>query len=865
MKKTISNILIISMLSANIANMGYISYADKIPEIENDIVSYQQENMYETFKRPIPKTISTKNLTPHEVKDTQGLSQIKYFKTKTDSNYEVALSHGNGNYTYVESTDTLDKAINIANKNKDLQKSNNIPVVISKEGVIVYATEAIAKIVKMKDGQTISQNGHTAMLYKDKEGTKEHGVIAHGYIDDVPVIEATDAMVKIEAAGFNGWIKRNDSKGENLIMLPINDAPNLSYYQINSKNQFVHIISTAVEAQEGSANSRVAIADLGVAPSFMQQYTKYYSYDGTYFYTDINTLISDVRAGHHNNAVNASSPYYNYYTSVPARSKTVYTAAELDKYINENSNQNSVLRGTGESFIKYQDIYGVNALMALGIAINESAFGMSMINNNNIFGLNAVDGNESGATGFESVDACIKEFMNNYISRYYCSVKWSKYNGSNLGNKNIGINVRYASDPFWSEKAGANMHKIDKAISGGSLKEHNSSQIGIYTKEDQVLSKDGYLVHKVLNEREYNNTTVENTAQVGDMVLISGEVEDKYEISPDRAKTLRVGTYDSSFKGYINKSSVKLINQKESSNTVKINELAGDSRYTTAIKVSQRGWNNSDNVVIVNSGAIVDALSATPFAHSKNAPILLTQKEGLNEDTKKEISRLKAKNVYIIGGSGVVSEKVLSDLKAMNLYVERISGDDRYKTSLAVANKLSNVSQIAVVNGETGLPDAVSIAPVAATKNMPIILSSPNNGVLIFKDYIKNNNINKTYIVGGTGAISENIANSLPNTTRLGGDNRNHTNAKIVEHFYTNRQLNNIFVGKDGMKNKDQLIDALAVGVLAAKEQSPIIIVGNTLETNQKNILSKKTTKELTKVGAGGNENAFNELKNMYR
>ena len=57
----------------------------------------------------------------------------------------------------------------------------------------------------------------------------------------------------------------------------------------------------------------------------------------------------------------------------------------------------------------------------------------------------------------------------------------------------------------------------------------------------------------------------------------------------------------------------------------------------------------SDNVVIVNSSAIVDALSATPFAKMKNAPILLTGAENLNNETKKEITRLGAKNVYVIG------------------------------------------------------------------------------------------------------------------------------------------------------------------------------------------------------------------------
>ena len=295
------------------------------------------------------------------------------------------------------------------------------------------------------------------------------------------------------------------------------------------------------------------------------------------------------------------------------------------------------------------------------------------------------------------------------------------------------------------------------------------------------------------------------------------------------------------------------------------NKLIGEDRYKTAIKVSNRGWSKSDNVVIVNSSAIVDALSATPFAKMKNAPILLTGAENLNNETKKEITRLGAKNVYVIGGTGVVSKNVVSELKAMNLNVDRISGDTRYTTALEVAKRLGNVSEIAVVNGVTGLADAVSIAPVAADRNMPIVLSSPNEGTKVFDEFIKVNSIKTSYIIGGEAAISKDVAFKLPNANRLGGASRNETNAIILEKFYTNRDLNNIFVAKDGMKKVDDLIDALAVGVLASKEKSPVVIVGNKLDAKQEELLEYKNPKEITQVGGNGNENAFSQIVNIFK
>ena len=295
------------------------------------------------------------------------------------------------------------------------------------------------------------------------------------------------------------------------------------------------------------------------------------------------------------------------------------------------------------------------------------------------------------------------------------------------------------------------------------------------------------------------------------------------------------------------------------------NKLIGEDRYKTAIKVSNRGWSKSDNVVIVNSSAIVDALSATPFAKMKNAPILLTGAENLNNETKKEITRLGAKNVYVIGGTGVVSKNVVSELKAMNLNVDRISGDTRYTTALEVAKRLGNVSEIAVVNGVTGLADAVSIAPVAADRNMPIVLSSPNEGTKVFDEFIKVNSIKTSYVIGGEAAISKDVAFKLPNANRLGGASRNETNAIILEKFYTNRDLNNIFVAKDGMKKVDDLIDALAVGVLASKEKSPVVIVGNKLDAKQEELLEYKNPKEITQVGGNGNENAFSQIVNIFK
>ena len=291
--------------------------------------------------------------------------------------------------------------------------------------------------------------------------------------------------------------------------------------------------------------------------------------------------------------------------------------------------------------------------------------------------------------------------------------------------------------------------------------------------------------------------------------------------------------------------------------------LAGSNRHSTAVQVSQKGWSSAENVVLVNDSAIADALAATPLAEELNAPILLTGKNKLNSTTKSEIERLGAQNIYLIGGESVLSDNLSAEISGRTY---RISGSSREKTALAIAkkiNELNPVKTIAVVNGTTGLADAVSIASVAAEKDMAIILSNPKSGISASKDFINSTGIEKSYVIGGDKAVSDYVMSSLPGAERVSGSNRNDTNAKVIEKFYTSSSLNNIYVAKNGSGNTGQLIDALAVGVLAAKNSSPVLIVSNSLSSSQRNVVGSKEIGIVTRVGGNGNESAFEEVKEL--
>ncbi|CZR74363.1 TPA: cell wall-binding repeat-containing protein [Clostridioides difficile] len=291
--------------------------------------------------------------------------------------------------------------------------------------------------------------------------------------------------------------------------------------------------------------------------------------------------------------------------------------------------------------------------------------------------------------------------------------------------------------------------------------------------------------------------------------------------------------------------------------------LTGSGRWETAIKISQAGWKKSENAVLVNDNSIADALSATPFAKAKDAPILLTQSNKLDSRTKAELKRLGVKNVYLIGGSIALSSEIEKQLNAENINFERISGNSRYDTSLKLAEKLDrekSISKIVVVNGEKGLADAVSVGAIAAQENMPIILSDSENGTEVADNFIDSKDIEKSYVIGGTYSISNSVERSLPNATRIAGSSRSETNAKIIEEFYKDTDIKNIYVTKDGTKNKNDLIDSLAVGVLASKNGSPILLAGNKLDSSQKDVLNTKIIDKVTQIGGLGNEDVVDNI-----
>lgn len=306
-------------------------------------------------------------------------------------------------------------------------------------------------------------------------------------------------------------------------------------------------------------------------------------------------------------------------------------------------------------------------------------------------------------------------------------------------------------------------------------------------------------------------------------------------------------------------------------NKVTHKQLKGLNRYETSVKVSKEGWSSTNTVLLVNGYANADGLVATPLASAYGAPILLSSADSLPKSTKAELKRLNPSKVILIGGKGVLSDKLINEIKSIksSIEVERIGGLTRYDTSLLVAKKLDTIVDVnkAYICYGLGEADALSIAAKAGEEKQPIILSEKNSLKASALDWLKGEKLQNAYFIGGTGIISNSVISQVNSITasnvsenRVSGNNRYDTNAAVIKKFYTNSVQSGMSVTKGLV-----LADALTSGPLAAKLKTPIVLVDTELSNNQKQVLSTKQASLVYEIGGGINPSAVQEIINRIR
>ncbi len=272
-------------------------------------------------------------------------------------------------------------------------------------------------------------------------------------------------------------------------------APIQNYYIAKTTGNYKEMIYYRHDGWSANGYDPVSESIVcGPAPSDMQEGVRYYSYDGVTFYTN-----SDY--------TNYAFTYYNYYQFLPLRSKTNISADTLNSYVSNVSN--SVLKGTGQTFIDAQNKYGINALLLFAMACHESGNGTSgyATGRNNLFGWNAVDADPNKATYFNSVSDCVNQQAGVNL-RGFVDITDGRFFSSSLGNKGSGLNVKYASDPWWGMEIAGIAYQIDKLSRNrdGSLTDYNYYSLSLITEFDVEVKYEANSSSKTLYTTAYGPT-----------------------------------------------------------------------------------------------------------------------------------------------------------------------------------------------------------------------------------------------------------------------------------------------------------------------------------------------------------------------
>lgn len=243
-----------------------------------------------------------------------------------------------------------------------------------------------------------------------------------------------------------------------------------------------------------------------------------------------------------------------------------------------------------------------------------------------------------------------------------------------------------------------------------------------------------------------------------------------------------------------------------------VTRWSGPSRFATAAAIARGAYASATTAVIVSGSdrAQVDALSAGPLARALGGPILLTHADRLPEETRGELDRLGVREVVIIGGEGAVGAGVAGELRASGRSVRRVAGPDRYETAAAVARALADevgATPRAFVVSAHALVDAVSASAAGAALGWPVVLVTRDEVPAATARVLDELGVRETFVVGGTGVISERVRTSLPAARRLAGSDRYRTSQAVADFAWGEGAPDTVLVSRG-----DVIVDGVVGG-----------------------------------------------------
>ncbi|MDR6972692.1 cell wall-binding repeat-containing protein [Leifsonia shinshuensis] len=225
--------------------------------------------------------------------------------------------------------------------------------------------------------------------------------------------------------------------------------------------------------------------------------------------------------------------------------------------------------------------------------------------------------------------------------------------------------------------------------------------------------------------------------------------------------------------------------------------------------------------------------------------------EGLSIDTATGMVSGKPKTVgeysYTVTATNAVGAVTTAAQKLTvstgELVVDRVSGADRYDTSVQVSREAfaDDSAKVVFVASGNSFADALSAGPAAAKLGGPVLLTAPGALPGGVADEIRRLGAKRVVVVGGNAVVSDSVLASLaaivPDTVRVGGADRFATSRAIAQFGFGSQGASDAVVAT-GLNFPDALSAGAAIGA-----RGPVVLVNggaSDIDTDTRALLGSK-------------------------
>lgn len=258
---------------------------------------------------------------------------------------------------------------------------------------------------------------------------------------------------------------------------------------------------------------------------------------------------------------------------------------------------------------------------------------------------------------------------------------------------------------------------------------------------------------------------------------------------------------------------------------------SGADRYETSVLVSMAAFERSEYVIIASGLSFPEALAASGLAGLLDAPLLLSGDEGLPDPCLKEMIRLGAKQVVLIGDLPTRNSLLVSDLLAVGIESSQLtyhSGEDCRRTAEKVYAQNNGWGTTAIIANVSNLTQAGSASTLAYRLKAPILFTD-SSGVLDedLLELIKSGGFKKLLVFGSKESLrlirGKRLADYLPDCSivRIWGKSRYDAAVQTAHWAITNDILTTSSVG---IATANTFADAITGGILQATTGSVLLL-----------------------------------------